>query len=128
MAVLGEDGLRVELHAPQRTGAVPQPHQYAVLGPGGALETRGQRLPDGQRVIADRGEVLRQSAKQVLAVVPDSGEMSVPGLRRGRHPGVLAGRDALVAEADTQDGYLGLGEHAGADPEVARPTGVSGPG
>lgn len=125
VAVLGEDRLGVELHAPQGPGAVPQSHQDAVLGPGGALEARRQRFPYGERVVANRGEVLRESAEQALARVPDSGEMAVPGLRCGHHPGALAGRDALVSEADAEDGDRGLGEHRGADAEVACLGGVS---
>lgn len=108
----------MELHSPQGPGAVPQPHQDAILGPGGGLQGLGQRLAHGQRVVADRGEVLRQPLEQVPFVVPDRGQMTVPGLRGGQHPAPLAQRDALVAEADAEHRDRGLGEHSGAESEV----------
>ena len=64
VAGVGEDRLGVELHALDRELAVAQAHHQAVLGLGGDLEHVGHRVAvDDERVVAGRGERVRQPAR-----------------------------------------------------------------
>ncbi|MDQ1016850.1 hypothetical protein QFZ43_003399 [Streptomyces afghaniensis] len=127
MAELREDGLRVELHAPQRPRPVPQAHQDAVLRPGRGLQHLRQRFAHGQRVVADGGEILRQALEQIALVMPDRGEMPVPRLRRGPHHPPLPERDPLMAETHAEHRNRGGRDQPGRDAEVTRVRRVSGP-
>ena len=123
-AVLGADGLGVELDAPQRSLAVSDTHQHAVVGPRDRRKPLGQRPGHAQRVVADRLEALRDPGEQRAAVVVHGAEPAVHHLRRVDHRAAGEAREALVPEADTQDWDPGLHDRLAADPEVARVLGT----
>src|SRR5918992_3788399 len=94
----------MELHPPHRTVEVPDAHHDAVLGPRAWPEVRGQRRVDGQRVVADRGESLRQPLEQVLVQMQHLAEVAVARLRCLLHDTTLGHRDALMTQADAEYG------------------------
>jgi hypothetical protein len=125
-AVLGQDRLRVELHAPLRTGAVGDAHQHAVVGP----RRGGQVLREvghGQRVVADHVEVLRQTGEQARAVVPELGDPAVPGWRAADAGAVRQGQ-ALVPEADAEQRQFRALDDLAADAEVGGHPRIAGAG
>ena len=63
-AVLARYGLRMKLHAPDRPRHMTQRHHRPVIEPCDLLQRRGQWLHHGQRMISDRGETIRNPAKQ----------------------------------------------------------------
>ncbi len=87
----------------------------------------GRHRADGQRVVADRGETLRDAGEQAVAVVMDLAQAPVHD--RGRMVDLPARRvrERLVAEADAEHGDLGVPEHVERDADVAlmlRPPGA----
>lgn len=117
-AALAADGLGVELHAPEGLFAVAQPHDDAVVGPGDRLQLRRQ-VGDGQGVVAHHGQRRRETLEQSGTGVPDLGQPSVHRARRQVHARAEELGDALVAEADAEDGQPALLDGAPADAEVA---------
>src|SRR6266581_6336243 len=105
-AHFGEHGFGMELHAFERQLAVAQPHNEPV-GLGGDLEFAGQTLFLHDEGMVARGhEVLRQFAKDGLAIVMDAAGLAVHQ-RRGAYYFAAEGiTNGLVAEADAKDGNL----------------------
>ncbi len=128
-AVLARDGLRMELHAPLRPVPVPHPHHHPVGGGRGDLEGLRQRLGGAQRVIADRGELPRQSGEQVAAVVADPIGIAVPGSGRGGDRPARREHDALMSQADPEQRQIRLLDQPPGDAEIPwhiRPSGTGG--
>jgi len=114
VAVLGQDGLGVELHTLQgreaRVGQralVAHTHDLAVFGGGRDVQALGQRgALDGQRVVADHGELPGQTGKHTLLVGGDDAGLAMHLLLSADHLAPQGGADALVAQAHAQDGQL----------------------
>src|SRR6185295_1664191 len=104
MSVLGEHGLWVELHPFYRQLAMAQAHDLPVFRLRRDLEAVGQRRAlDRERVVARRGEAIRNPSEHALAVVPHAGELAVHDVLRAPHFTSERLADRLVAEADTED-------------------------
>jgi len=72
LAILREDGFRVELHAVDRVFLVHQAHDLAFLGPCGDFEAIRQGLAlDDERVVARGLEGTRHAGENTLAGVMD---------------------------------------------------------
>src|SRR5438105_890250 len=68
-AVLGRDGLGMELNAPARQVTVAHAHDHAVFRPRGRHQNVGQRFFDTQRVVPDPGELRWDAGEQVITVM-----------------------------------------------------------
>ena len=78
MAVLGQDGFGVELHALDVEFGVAHAHDLAVLGPGRHLQTVGQALALGdQRMVAAHSHGLRRTGKHAPRVVLHGRDLAV---------------------------------------------------
>src|SRR3989344_1891704 len=114
VAVLGQDGLGVELHAFQgrevrigQRALVAHTHDLAVFGLGRDVQALGQGgALDGQRVVADHGELPGQAGEDALFVGGDDAGLAVHLLAGTDHLAAQGGTDALVAQAHAQDGQL----------------------
>src|SRR5208282_1067301 len=125
----GEHGFGVELDAFDREIAVAEAHDHAVFRHGGdGQAARESAAFDHQRMIARGGERAGQAAKQGFAVVADLAGFSVHEARGADHAPAKRLADALMTEADAEDGYL-RGEAADqlhADARLARRAGAGG--
>ena len=114
LAVVGEDGLGVELHAFDGEGLVAEAHDGAGVGrvgaggdAGGDLELVGDGVfADDERVVARAGHGLREVAEDGAVVVLDGLGLAVHELRRADDLAAEGCADGLVAEADAEDGDL----------------------
>src|SRR6185295_2410251 len=99
LALGGEDGLGVELHALHGVAAMAQPHDLPVLGAGGDLEIGGEALPQHhQRVIASGLESRREAGEDAAPVVLDARGLPVHLHRRPRHRAPEGLADGLMAQ------------------------------
>ncbi len=106
-AVLGQDALRVELHAVDRQGAVRQAHDQAVAGLRRDGEVGRAIVPlDDQRVIARGLEGAVDAAKHRLAAMLDLRHLAVHRQGRARDRAAEGLPDGLQAEADAEGGDL----------------------
>src|ERR1041385_4583842 len=109
VAVLGQDRLRMELHALDCQHLVAQPHYFVetailVQRPRGYLENRRYRLFfDDQRVIARRHERIRQTCEYTLAVVIDQRRLAVHDRTRAHDLAAIQLADALQPEAHAEN-------------------------
>ena len=102
--VLGEQRLRMELHAFDREAAVAQAHDLAILGLGADLEAGGQRRAlDDQRVIAGGDELIFDAGENPRAIMADARSLAVHHLLRAHHLAAERLADGLVAEAHAED-------------------------
>ena len=107
VAMLGEDGLGMELHALDGQRLVAHAHDLAIGRPGRDLEFgRASVLLDGERVVAIDREVLRQVGEHAFAGGRDLAGLAVHQLLRAHDPAAERRADGLVPEADTEDGQL----------------------
>src|SRR3990167_2492606 len=114
VAVLAQDGFGVELHALQRgevriglRACVAHAHDLAVVGPGGDGQAVRQRgALNGQGVVTDHGELLGQTGVDALLVGGDDAGLAVHLFFRTDDAPAHGGADALVAQADAEDGQL----------------------
>src|SRR3990167_4984714 len=130
VAVLGEDALRVELHAlhalRKRQAGVPPPHDLAVVRPCGHRQLLGAAGAfDGQRVVAVDRELLRQASKHALLRGRDHAGLAVHQFLCANDLAAQRSTNALMAQANAEDGQLahevlngrnrdtGLGRRAG---------------
>src|SRR6185437_5111592 len=105
LAGQGEDALGVELYALNGELAVADRHDGVVGGAGGDLEAFGHRgRINDQRVVAGGGEGLGQAAEDGLAVVLDHAGLAVHQHLGADDAGAKGLTDALMAEADAEDG------------------------
>jgi hypothetical protein len=123
-------GLRVELDPVTGTFPVAEAHDLAVvLGGGRHPEVRRQGAGLHHQAVVPHGrESLGQAEEELLPVVQDAGRLAVPH-PRGRGD-ACPGEEpqALVAQADAEDGRVREGvEHGGADPEVGCMVRTAGP-
>ena len=124
--MLGQDRLGMELDAVDRAVPVLQSHDGAVAAPGDHPQ-RIEQAGDGERVVPDGRETLRQSTEESGPVVLDGVNLAV--CRLGHGDGAAEGlRDALVAQADAQDRSVGAPDQFQVHPEVGGACGVAGPG
>jgi hypothetical protein len=126
IAMLGADGLGVELYAPLRPIAMAQPHHDTVGRMRDGLEARGQRRADHQRVVTNGLEALGDPVEQAHAGMQDRARAPVDRLGRGLHSTAIRDRQALVPQAHAEHRY-GQREHVAAAAEVARAARVPGP-
>ena len=112
VAVLGQDGLRMELHALERRAragqlAVAHAHDLAVLRArrDDQLGRAGLAL-DRQRVVADHAELARQAGVDALAVGGQRAGLAVHLALRAHDAAAERRADALVAQAHAQDRQL----------------------
>src|SRR3990170_465998 len=115
--------LRVELHPLDGVLPVPHPHDDAALAARAHLQALRHALRhDGQRVVADRFEGVGQPRKDAAAVVLDDRHLAVLDLARALDPPAERLADALVAEADAEDGHLPreVADELDADARLAR--------
>jgi hypothetical protein len=108
--MLGGDAFGVELHALDREVAVAKAHDRAVLEPRGDLEAIGQaRALHDQRMVARGSERGGQAREDALAVVMHLSELAVHDPVCAHDAPAEGLADGLVAEADTEKRYAGLG-------------------
>src|SRR5262245_29230103 len=105
LALGGQDGLGVELHAFDGEPPVPEPHDLAVLRPGRDLEIGGEALlEDDERVIARGLEAGREPGEDAAPVVRDPRRLAMHLRLGARHRAAEGLSDALMAEAHAEDG------------------------
>src|ERR1700722_684352 len=111
------DAFGMELHAIDRTLAVGQAHDEAVLGLGGHAQRFGQVLAlDDQRMVARRRKRIGQVLEYARAAMADLGNFSVHRRFGAHHLAAESLADRLVAETDAEDGHMpGLGYQLQAD-------------
>src|SRR5579883_3266785 len=103
-AMLGENALRVELHAVNRRRAMRETHDQAVLGLGGDFEFRRRRFAvDDQRVIARRLERAVDAAKHAASIMRNARQLAMHGQGRADDLGAERLADRLMAETDAED-------------------------
>ena len=119
LAVLAQDRLGMELNAPLRQRLVPERHRHVLLRPGARRERRGDVL-DGERVVANGPEALRDTGEERGAVVADAARAAVHDRRRRRHPRAPGKPDRLVSQADAQDRPLRAANEFRHHTEIAR--------
>ena len=101
----------MELHALDRELAVAQAHHQPVLGLGGDLEHVGHRVAgDDERVVARRGERVRQPGEHAGVRVADLRRLAVHHVRRAHDRAAVQLADALQAEAHAEHGDAPLAE------------------
>src|SRR5215207_5101987 len=112
LALGGEDGLGVELHALDLEAAVAQTHDDAVGRRGRDFEAVGQTLAlDDERVVARRGEAVFESLEDRPAVVANLGRLAVDGLGAAHDAPAEDLPDGLVAQAHAEHRHV-TGERA----------------
>ena len=103
MPALGQDRLRVELHAVDRQLGVPHRHDHPAAGARGDLQDLGQRLrQDRQRVVAGRGERVWKALQDTDIRVEYAAGLAVQQLGGTIDGGAERDADGLVAQADPQ--------------------------
>jgi len=126
VSVAGEDRLRMELHALDRTYAVAEAHDEAVRGACCDLQTLRQGLSfQHEAVVAAYGHGLRQTREEPAPVMVNRCLMTMHRLS-AHHPPTEVFTDRLMTQADPQDGQL-LGCQSEALHRGARKAGVSRP-
>ena len=123
MAVFGQDGFRVELHAFNGQFLMTHAHDLAVVGPCGNFEAIGQRLAlDGQRVITRYDEMLRQVGEYAFAVGFDRADLAVHDALRAHDAAAECFANRLMAEADAENRVFAreLAQHVERDARVLR--------
>src|SRR5262245_2066312 len=94
----------MELDPLDGIATMTQPHDLAVLGPGGDLERVGHGLAHHrQRVVARGDEGVAEPGEYAAAVVADRGRLAVHLRLRARDRRAVRLADRLVAEADAED-------------------------
>ncbi len=98
----------MELHAVQGPGLVADAHDFALGRPGGYVEVRVRPrfLFDNERVVTGRVERVRQAGEDALAVVVNGRDLAVHDSHVANDFAAKSMADALVAEADAEDGRL----------------------
>src|ERR1700689_540310 len=105
-AVLGREGLRMELHSPDRAATVLDPHHHALVGPRGHATLRADAAGDSERVVAHDREALGDACEQSAGDVAHGAEPAVHRpWRRADHP-VEQASEPLMAQTDAQDWHL----------------------
>src|SRR6185437_6491014 len=120
-AVVGEDGLRVELDAFDGQGLVAEAHDGAGVGCAAAgghacgdLEFLWDRVfADDQRVVTRAGHGLREVAEDAAIIVLDRRGLAVHELGGTDDLGTEGRADGLMAEADAEGGDLLVGRQRG---------------
>ena len=96
-------------------------HDLVLIGPGNDLEKIGQGAgPDDQAVVTSRLERVGQASINPLAIVVDQGNLAVHDPVGPDDLGTVNVADALVPQADSQDGHPG-GEPLDGGPVRYRP-------
>src|SRR3984893_7269773 len=102
-AHFGEHGFGMELHAFEEQLAVAQAHDEAVAL-GGNFEFAGQAFSlHDEGVIARGHEVLRQFAKNGLAIVMDAAGFAVHQRRGAHHFAAEGVANGLMTETNSED-------------------------
>ena len=105
LPVLGEDGFGVELDAVDGEGAVGEAHDFAFGGFGGDFEAGGEGFAfDDEGVVAGGFEGAGEAGEDILAGVEDGRGFAVHEARGADDFAAEDLADALVAEADSEDG------------------------
>ena len=109
----------MELHSLDIEFSVPDAHDHPVLGPGGALQSRGQIPVDHQGMVSRGYERLWQSGEDRLTVVVDEGGLAVDRRLPPDDPPAVDLADRLVTQTDPENGThssergYGFQTHAG---------------
>ena len=127
-AMLGGDGLGVELHAPHRARAVFERHHHPLVGPRRHATLRTELADDRQRVVAHNREVLRDAVEQAAAVVANPAQPSVHHHRRAPHDPVQQLAQTLMAQTHAEHGDLSGAQDVRAHAEVVPALRASRPG
>lgn len=95
----------MELDAPDGKGFVADAHDFAFVGFGGDFEAVGEGFFfDDERVVAGGGERIGHVLEEVFVVVPDGGRFAVHHAVVDNDVAAEGVADALVAQADAEDG------------------------
>ncbi len=95
----------MELHALHGQGAVAQPHDFAVVGPGRHFKAGGQGFAaHGKRMVAGGPKRIGQAAKHPGVVVMHLRNLAVHQLLGMHHFAAKSLADGLMPEAHAQDG------------------------
>ena len=117
--VLGEDALRMKLHAPDRELLVPHAHDFTLLGLRGDLQAVGHAgALDDQGMVAGGGEGIGHALEQVLAVMLNERGLAVHHAVVDDDVAAEDMADALVPQADAEGGDL---RSEGADDFIGQP-------
>ena len=104
MAVLGEDGFGVKLHAEDRMAAMGDGHDLAVLAGGGDVELAVVGQFHDQGMVARRLQGIGQAFEQAFPVVMDERRRAVDRPLGAPYLSAVDLRDALMARADDAGG------------------------
>jgi len=108
-AMLGQNRLGVKLHPVYRVFPMAQPHDFLhrtidVFRPRGDFKAIGQGVfVHHQRVIAGRGQPVRQPREHPVAVMADGRGLAVHDLACAHHLAAIHLADTLMPEADPED-------------------------
>ena len=103
--MLGQDRLGVELDAVDGEVAVGEAHDFAFGGFGGDFEAGREGFAfDDEGMVAGGFEGTRQASENILAGVQDGRGFAVHEARSADDVASVNLPNALVAEADTEDG------------------------
>ena len=103
--MLGEDGFGVELDAVDGQFAVGEAHDFAFGGFGGDFEAGGEGFAfDDEGVVAGGLEGAGEAGEDILAGVKDGRGFAVHEARGADDFAAVDLADALVAEADSENG------------------------
>src|SRR5262249_38808101 len=102
-----QEALGVELHAVQRKGAVPHPHDLVLVGPGRDDEVGiAERVAlDDEAVVAGRLERVGKAGKDALVIVMDQRSLAVHDAVVTHDLAAERVADALMAQADAERRY-----------------------
>ena len=102
-SVLGADGLRMELYAPNGESSVAKRHDLAFAGGGEDLQF-GRKVGHGQRVVAGGAEGGGDSRKKAGSSVVDSARSAVHDRPRGHDAAAEAQGNRLHSQAHAKGG------------------------
>ena len=107
MAMLGEDGFRVKLHAFDVEFSMAHAHNLAIVGPGGDFQTRRATGPlNRQRVVAVDGELFRQTRKNAFLLGGDDAGLAMHQFLCPNDMAAKGCANALVPQAHPQKRQL----------------------
>src|SRR5262245_33311374 len=118
-AELSADRFRVKLYAPEWFGTVAKTHEEMLVGPGNRLQLIRQ-LRNNQRVITHGGEILWNIPEESATRVLDLAQTSVHRFRRMYDPAPEDMSDALMSEADSEQGNVQGSQQLPANAKVLR--------
>src|SRR5699024_12772834 len=104
--VLGQNGFRVELHAPMRLSDDFKGHKHAVFGPCQRLYPRAIDIVYAQGVVAHRFEILRNIGEWAGTCVADSADVPMFWFGCCLDASAIDKSESLVPKANSEHWYL----------------------